>query len=132
MPVKKTRCGNTWTEAKYFGFIRSALRRASIKYPVKYQIKALAKRSVPIIDKDGNQAVYKTGKNVGQPRYVSEYNCAFCKEWFRDKDVEVDHKDEAGSLKCFDDLPGFCERLFCEIDNLQVLCKTCHKGKTHK
>ena len=30
----------------------------------------------------------------------------------------------------YDDLPKFVETLFCEQDNLQVLCKTCHDEKT--
>jgi 5-methylcytosine-specific restriction endonuclease McrA len=33
-------------------------------------------------------------------------------------------------LKCYDDLPSFVSNLFCEADNLQVLCKSCHKTKT--
>jgi hypothetical protein len=33
-------------------------------------------------------------------------------------------------LKCYDDLPSFVSTLFCESDNLQVLCKQCHKAKT--
>jgi hypothetical protein len=34
-------------------------------------------------------------------------------------------------LNEFDDLPGFCERLFCEPDGLQVMCKPCHQCKTN-
>jgi len=36
----------------------------------------------------------------------------------------------AGTLTCAQDLPGFVERLFCEVDNLQVLCEACHNIKT--
>ena len=36
----------------------------------------------------------------------------------------------AGTLTCGGDLPGFIERLFCEVDNLQVLCTDCHDIKT--
>lgn len=32
----------------------------------------------------------------------------------------------AGSLKEYDDLPGFVERLFTSVDKLRVLCKQCH------
>jgi 5-methylcytosine-specific restriction endonuclease McrA len=42
----------------------------------------------------------------------------------------VDHIIGAGSLNCAADLPGFVERLFCEQDNLQVLCTECHDKKT--
>ena len=59
-----------------------------------------------------------------------EYTCADCNEWFKTKEVEVDHIVPAGSLKDYSDLAGFCERLFCEADNLRVLCKPCHKKRT--
>jgi len=47
-----------------------------------------------------------------------------------EKNVNVDHICPAGSLNSAQDLPGFVERLFCEIDNLQVLCEKCHNVKT--
>ena len=63
-------------------------------------------------------------------RQKFEYQCKECKEWFPDKKINVDHIHPAGSLRCANDLPGFVERLFCEIDNLQVLCEKCHNLKT--
>jgi hypothetical protein len=59
-------------------------------------------------------------------RLKFEYQCATCKAWRPGKDVEVDHIVPCGSLKSFDDLRGFTERLFCEADQLRVLCATCH------
>ena len=61
-----------------------------------------------------------------------EYQCNECNNWFKTKDVEVDHIESAGSLKSYDDLAGFCERLFCEEENLQVVCKPCHKQITQE
>ena len=104
----KCRAGNTWTESRYFQFIRTALRGAFSRYPVKYMVLKEAKRS-------------------GRP---VQYECAICHELFKAKEVQVDHIEPAGSLKCYDDLPKFVERMFCESDNLQVLCKPCHKQKT--
>ena len=40
-----------------------------------------------------------------------------------EKKINVDHINAAGSLRSSKDLPGFVERLFCEVDNLQVLCE---------
>ena len=114
--VPRTHAGGTWTKARYFSFIRGALRRAAQRYPVKFQVKEAARRPKP------------KGK-AGRHRF--EYKCADCKKWFADKETEVDHIEGAGSLKEYDDLPGFCERLFCEPDNLQVLCKPCHRLKTN-
>lgn len=44
---------------------------------------------------------------------------------------QVDHKIDAGSLKCFSDFSGFVERLNCPPGDLQVWCYFCHKKKTH-
>ncbi|QDP52401.1 MAG: hypothetical protein Unbinned96contig1001_18 [Prokaryotic dsDNA virus sp.] len=112
----KTRAGGTWTEARYWSFIRSALRRSWSKYPVRFQVLQDARRVYTGIDK----------------RTKWEYECADCKGWFKTKEVEVDHIESAGSLKKYEDLAGFCERLFCEKDNLRVLCKPCHKLRTQK
>jgi hypothetical protein len=47
----------------------------------------------------------------------------------------VDHVIPAGSLRSWDDLPIFAERLFCErevdgVKRLQRLCDKCHTKKT--
>ena len=105
--VERTRNGGTWTEARYFGFIRSALRSAFQKWGPKHTAKKEAK------------VAYNT------------YVCAHCDGWFGSSQVEVDHIEPAGSLKCYDDLPGFVERMFCEADGFQVLCRDCHQTKTN-
>jgi 5-methylcytosine-specific restriction endonuclease McrA len=114
--VKKTKAGGTWTSARYFSFIRSALRRAFVKYPVRYQALEKARRLSELSDK----------------RTKWEYQCNHCKKWFKQKDIQVDHIKECGSLKTYRDLPRFVKTLFCEAGNLQVLCKPCHKGKTYE
>lgn len=60
-----------------------------------------------------------------------EYQCDQCKGWFRGDETEVDHIVPCGSLKSFEDLGPFAERLFCEADGFRVLCKAkCHSKKT--
>jgi 5-methylcytosine-specific restriction endonuclease McrA len=110
----KNKAGNTWTTARYFSFIRSALRQAWRKYPVKFQVLNEAKRPYEGTDK--------------RTKFV--YQCNECKELFKGSEVQVDHIKPAGSLKDYTDLPAFVENLFCEADNLQVLCKACHDVKT--
>ncbi len=112
----KTRAGETWTESRYWTFIRSALRQAWSKYPVKYQVLNNNRRPFAGADK----------------RTKWEYQCAECGQWFKAKEVQVDHIESAGSLKSYEDLPDFVRRLFCEADNLQVMCKPCHKTKTQE
>ena len=112
--VPKTRNAGTMTESAFWSFIRSALRQKSRWWKPIAQAKAKAKRK------------YK-GPNK---RQKFEYQCNICKEWHPDKEINVDHKIPAGTLRCANDLPGFVERLFCEVDNLQVLCSNCHNKKT--
>jgi 5-methylcytosine-specific restriction endonuclease McrA len=114
--VVKTRNANTMSESAFWGFIRSALRQKSRWWKPISIAKAKAKRA------------YKGPLK----RQKFEYQCAKCKGWFPDKKVNVDHIIPAGTLRCANDLPAFVERLFCEEDNLQVLCQGCHNIKTQK
>lgn len=60
------------------------------------------------------------------------YRCAKCGGDFPRKEVEIDHIVECGSLRSFDDLPGFVQRLFVEKEGFAILCKeNCHHRKTH-
>lgn len=110
----KTRNNGTLTESAFWSFIRSGLRQKSRWWKPITQCKLNAKRT------------YK-GPNK---RQKFEYQCNACKKWFAEKNINVDHIHPAGSLNCANDLPGFVERLFCEVDNLQVLCTNCHNIKT--
>ena len=60
-----------------------------------------------------------------------EFQCAECEGWFPQSEVEVDHVVPAGSLRSFEDIAGFVERLFCEPEGLVVLCEQCHRAKTN-
>jgi 5-methylcytosine-specific restriction endonuclease McrA len=114
--TEKTRNAGTMTESAFWSFIRSGLRQKSRWWKPITQCKLKAKRP------------YK-GPNK---RQKFEYQCNSCKKWFAEKNINVDHIEPAGSLNCADDLAGFVERLFCEVDNLQVLCSGCHNIKTQK
>lgn len=105
-----------WTDARYWSFIRSGLRRLWSKYPLKYKALNNAKRR-----KEGVQ---------GKQKY--EYQCACCSRFFAGKNVSVDHIVPAGSLRSYADLPDFCAKLFCAIEGLQVLCYACHAAKTNE
>lgn len=104
----------TMTSSMFFSMIRSALRARSRWWKPIAECKKKAKRA------------YK-GTNK---RQKFEYQCNECKNWFPEKEVNVDHIVPAGTLTSVNDLPLFVERLFVEIDGLQVLCKNCHNLKT--
>lgn len=114
--VIRTRNAGTMTESAFWSFIRSALRQKSRWWKPITQCKQKARRP------------YK-GPNK---RQKFEYQCKYCEQWFPEKRVNVDHITPAGTLRSAADLPGFVERLFCEIDGLQVLCSKCHDEKTKK
>lgn len=113
---EKTRCNGQWTEARYRSFIISTLRRASNRWAPKNTVK----------------------KDARVERGV--YLCASCKEHVpnsikvdgkRVNNVFVDHINPViDPEKGFISWDNFIERMFCEEDNLQVLCKDCHDLKT--
>lgn len=110
----RTRNAGTMTESMFWSFIRSALRQKSRWWKPITQCRMASRRA------------YKgTSK-----RQKFEYQCNQCKNWFPDKQVAVDHVHPVGTLKSADDLPFFVENLFCEIENLQLLCLDCHNAKT--
>lgn len=104
-----------WTEARFWGFLRSALRRASDRFPPKQQAKILYRR-----------------KYNGGGRQKWEYQCVDCKEWFAEKNIEVDHIEPVGTLRDWSDLPDFCKRLFCGVEGFALRCRPCHQIKTNR
>lgn len=115
-----------WTQAKFFGFLRSGLREKFNRWPPKYEVIKLACETEQLLDR------YKTGKRAGQHKTIKMYRCVSCDDTFRQKDVQVDHVKPAGTLKSFDDLGEFAKNLFVGTDGLQVMCKPCHERKTKK
>ena len=104
-----------WTEAYILSRIRSVLRRLSMQMPSIRECRLAVRRPY-------------TGNN---PRLKWEYPCAHCSGWFSEKETHVDHIVPAGSLKSFEDVGPFSRRLlFPTPDQLQILCKPCHKTKT--
>lgn len=116
--VPKTRCHGTLTEAGYRGFIRSLLRKGSMRWRPKSAAKMAARHHEKLPGRGG--------------RLVYHSTCAHCGGLFPETTTEVDHVtpvvDPEIGFTSWDD---FIERLFCEADQLQVLCNTCHLKKTN-
>jgi hypothetical protein len=103
------------TESQWLAWVRSALRSKWLRW--KPRADALRAAQEP----------YK-GENK---RQKFAYRCAMCNNLFSQKDVEVDHfPRDAGSILSVDDIGEFCNNLFCETDNLRVVCKPCHSVYT--
>ncbi len=115
---EKNRCGGRWTQARFNSFIKSGLR-------------GLTRRWAPINDVD-KAATTKRGFRM----------CAGCnrevpvtevRDGKRQKNTFVDHikaiVDPETGFTTWDDV---VERMFCEADNLQVLCYECHTEKSNE
>lgn len=106
-----------WTPGRKHGFIVNTLRWGSRKWPAKFKTLEEAKTEKKI--------------NQASGRLAQFYLCNRCKKEFTNKDVEVDHIIPVVDPKVgFVDWNTFIDRMFCERDNYQVLCKPCHKKKT--
>jgi hypothetical protein len=114
--VVKTRNSGTMSEVQFFQWIRQILRKSSLYWKPIAQVKKEA------------QVLYNGPNKKRKYSYV----CSSCKKEYAATEVNVHHKVECGSLKSFDDLPGFVERLFCEKELLSVLCKNCHDAEHKK
>jgi 5-methylcytosine-specific restriction endonuclease McrA len=58
------------------------------------------------------------------------YRCAICGGEFKRNEIQIDHIRPVISIRYgFQGWDIFIERLFCDVDNLQVLCKADHASK---
>lgn len=99
-------------------YVISRLRDASLKCDNRNEVVRRAKVKDPI------------GKNKdGTTKYKVKLRCAECKELYLEEFTEVDHIIEVGGFE--GDWTSFINRLFCNIENLRVVCKICHNSKTN-
>lgn len=61
---------------------------------------------------------------------AKHYTCAKCNGIFPLKSVEVNHKVPVIPVTGFDNWTNVIERMFCEKEHFEVLCKPCHKAQT--
>lgn len=115
--VPKTRASGTMSEAAYRGFIRSLLRKGSMRWRPKSEVKKKARHPVKL-----------PGKTA---RPVFHCTCASCGKLVPETESAVDHinpiVDPAVGFTTWDD---FIHNLYCEEEGLQVLCNPCHHEKT--
>lgn len=117
MTNSNKRNSGRWTDARYRAFIISALRAASRRWPPKFQ--TLQEACV------GQQINQKTN------RISKHYKCATCSKTVPTSEIQIDHISPIVPPRTgFTTWDDFIERLFCEKDNLQALCKPCHLLKT--
>lgn len=112
----KTRCNKQWTEARYRSFIISLLRRGTYKWAPRSKVQSDARVGRGLYLCAGcNQTVpltYKEGRKKIQNIFVDHIKPVV---------------DPKAGFTTWDD---YIEGMFCEEENLQVLCKSCHDKKS--
>ena len=113
--VPKTRNSGTWTEAQYWGRIRSCLRRMSLFW------------------KPAREALQSARVACAGPRGQKwAYVCADCGKLFQRKLVHIDHIEPCGKLTEYAHIGDFLRRLLPEgKDAYAVRCLSCHQAKTN-
>lgn len=112
--TKSKRTPEERENSRIYGLIRSALRRAWLRFPARIQ--ALQAARYPYV-----------GDNTRQKWC---YQCMNCDVRFKLTEVAVDHITPCGTFLKAEDWATFGPNLFCEVDKLQILCKSCHSEKT--
>jgi hypothetical protein len=108
--------GGNWTKARFREFITSNLRKTSGKWGPKLECQREARVDRGFyLCKCCNEKVPWTKREGGK----------------RVQNVFVDHIDPVIDPSTgFTTWDSFIDRLFCEKENLQILCKDCHDSKT--
>lgn len=104
------------TEKHFLAYLRGAYRSIWSRYPAKLAWK----KAQGVTPPDG----YK-----GRAKKLAQ--CKQCNNWFSISSMEVDHIKEAGSFSSIDESFEWFKRIIDVNDNWQLLCKPCHKIKSH-
>lgn len=114
--VEKTKCSNTMTEAAFNEWVKNQLRLISTKKwrPI-LEVKARRYCEICNVPFRGN-AMTRVITSTGKIKSVVN-KC-------------VDHIEPVTPETGFDGYDSFVRRLFCEKDNLRLLCWKCHNKVT--
>ena len=116
-PKEKPYNDGQWTQARFNSFIKSALRKASTRWPPGYG--AL------------NDAFVGSAINPESGRMCKHYKCAVCGESFPAKRVAKDHiVPVIDPRKGWQNWTEYITRLFCDVDCFQIICAEDHDAKT--
>lgn len=97
----------------------AALRRTTLRYPPNKEVRLRARREWFQDCKNGNK------------RLRVSYECEKCKTTVPAKLFKIDHISPVVSpIEGFVDYNTYAKRLYCPIENLQGICKTCHDEKS--
>ena len=110
-----------WTQARFDSFVRSALRGASMRWPPKYEVKKAAR-----VERGKYKCIgYKRRSHIVPASLPPKEG-----NKRRINNVQIDHIIPIVPINGRSTWDEVIANLFCEIENLQVLCHECHKKKT--
>lgn len=114
------KCDGKWTQAKFNSFIKNNLRSATRKWAPIQQCKKRANVS---------RGLYKCEScgNEVPPTVFDEEKRKRMKNIFVDHEVPI--IDPAVGFTTWDEC---IERMFCDSNNLQLICKDCHTIKSRE
>lgn len=107
-----------WTKARWNSYVKGVLRKGTVRYPPRYEALNAAKTIKKI--------------NVGSGRMAQHYACHNCGNDYPLTNVVVDHIEPVVAVTGFTNWHDVVIRMFCGVEGLQVLCKTCHKIKSNE
>lgn len=119
-PGELVKCDGAWTAAKFNSFIKNNLRSATRKWAPIQKCKKRAHVSRGLYECEG------CGKQV-PPTIYDEDKRKRMKNLFVDHIVPI--IDPAVGFTTWDEC---IERMFCDSENLQLLCKDCHTIKSRE
>lgn len=106
------------TEAAFMSYVRGGFRKSIwSRYPVKTSfMKANRIRQINP----------KTGK------MCYGFECAVCKEFYPQSNIEIDHIKGNHKFKTLDDASDYFKAiLYVDYEDLQAMCKDCHRIKSY-
>lgn len=105
------------TKAKFMAWLRGGIRRACWnRSPIKHEV--IKKKRKRVLNEKTSNEVWGGA-------------CYLCQQDFLQKDLQVDHIKGGHSLKEISDIQEFVEAMTClSEDDLDLICKDCHKTKT--
>lgn len=119
MPKNKSHNSGKWTAANFNSFIKSGLRKLSMKW---------GPRNECIKNARIKRGVYRC---VGYKRKAHVVTASIKLNGKRVKNVFADHINPViDPKKGFTSWDDTIKRMFCESEGFQLLCKACHDKKT--
>jgi len=111
-----------WKKSSFMSWIRGGIRRSLWnKSPIK----------IGFIKKH-RMRIKNPRKTRRSPKEVWGAKCEICDNLFTMKDIEVDHKTGNHKLTEIEDIQSYIENIvMIEEKDLQMICKRCHKIKSH-